>query len=57
MESYPIESNNNTDKEKLLYDINNSNNFVEGNDYCPHIFDHFINPYMNSIFKKILFFK
>lgn len=53
MESYPIESNNNTDKEKLLYDINNSNNFVEGNDYCPHIFDHFINPYMNSIFKKI----
>ena len=53
MESYPKESNTNSSKEKLLYDINSSNYSLEENEYCPHIFDHFLNPYMNSIFKKI----
>ena len=56
MDSYPKnESNNTLNKEKPLFDINNSlNSTLEDNEYCPHIFDHFLNPYMNSIFKKIL---
>ena len=56
MDSYPKKDLNNiSNKEKLLFDINNSlNSTLEENEYCPHIFDHFLNPYMNSIFKKIL---
>ena len=56
MDSYPKDVlNNASKKEKPLFDINNSlNSTLEENEYCPHIFDHFLNPYMNSIFKKIL---
>ena len=56
MDSYPKDAlNNASKKEKPLFDINNSlNSTLEENEYCPHIFDHFLNPYMNSIFKKIL---
>ena len=53
MESYPKKSNHNPSKEKLLYDVNSSNYSLEENEYCPHLFDHFLNPYMNSLFKKI----
>ena len=56
MDSYPIKDTNNiSNKEKLLFDIKNSaNSIIEDNEYCPHILEHFLNPYMNSIFKKIL---
>ena len=40
----------NFSEEKLLYDVNNSDITIE-NDYCPHIFDHFVNAYMNSKLK------
>ena len=40
----------NFSEEKLLYDVNNSDITIE-NDYCPHIFDHFVNSYMNSKLK------
>ena len=55
MDSHPIkETNNISNKGKLLFDINNSSNaFIEDNEYCPHIFEHFLNTYTNSIFKKI----
>ena len=55
MDSHPIkETNNISNKGKLLFDINNSANaFIEDNEYCPHIFEHFLNTYTNSIFKKI----
>ena len=45
--------NDNSFQEKLLYDINNSKNYLEDNEYCPHMQNHFLNPYINSIFKKI----
>ena len=54
MESLPKNPTNNSSQEKLLYDINNSSNSLEDNEYCPHIQNHFFNPYMNSILKKIL---
>ena len=50
MENYPSKDTSN--KEKLLFDINDSNVEIE-NDYCPHIFDHSLNVYMNSKFNKI----
>ena len=53
MESLKEKPNDNDFQEKLLYDINNSKNYLEDNEYCPHIQNHFLNPYMNSIFKKI----
>ena len=40
----------NFSEKKLLYDVNNSDITIE-NDYCPHIFDHFVNSYMNSKLK------
>jgi len=40
----------NFSEKKLLYDVNNSDITIE-NDYCPHIFDHFVNAYMNSKLK------
>ena len=39
-------------KKKLLFNINNQDLIIE-NDYCPHIYDHFLNSYMNSKLKKI----
>lgn len=42
----------NFSEEKLLFDINNPDITVE-NDYCPHIFDHFVNSYMNSKLKRM----
>jgi WD40 repeat protein len=50
MENYPSKDINN--KEKLLFDVNNPNVTIE-NEYCPHIFDHFLNEYMNSKFNEI----
>ena len=38
--------------EKFLFDINNSNNNIEYK-YCPHILNHFLNPFLNSTFEKI----
>ena len=49
MENYPNEE---TQNQKLLYDVNNNDITIE-NDYCPHIFDHFLNNYLNSKLKKI----
>ena len=40
------------DDEKYLFDINNSNNNIEYK-YCPHILNHFLNPFLNSSFEKI----
>ena len=54
MESHQKQINNNFIKEKLIYDINNSCKSLEDKEYCPHMQNHFYNPYMNSIFKKIL---
>ena len=42
----------NFSEEKLLFDVKNSDITIE-NDYCPHIFDHFINSYMNSKLKRM----
>ena len=42
----------NFSEEKLLFDIKNSDVTIE-NDYCPHIFDHFVNSYMNSKLKRM----
>ena len=42
----------NYSEEKLLFDIKNSDITIE-NDYCPHIFDHFVNSYMNSKLKRM----
>ena len=39
-------------KKKLIFDINKSDIKFE-NEYCIHIFDHFLNPYLNSKYKKI----
>ena len=39
-------------EEKYLYDVNKSNNNLEYN-YCPHILNHFLNPFINSTFEKI----
>ena len=50
MENYPSKDTNNN--EKLLFDVNNSNVSIE-NEYCPHIFDHFLNTYINSKFLKL----
>ena len=36
--------------EKPLYDIANQN---IKNDYCPHIFDHFLNTFLNSKCQKL----
>ena len=36
----------------LLYDITNQNQIIQ-NDYCPHIFNHFLNPLLNSKYQKI----
>ena len=47
MEEYPKEIH----QEKLLYDVNNLNKNIV-NDYCPHLFDHFLNKLFTS--KKIL---
>ena len=38
--------------ERYLFDINNSNNNIEYK-YCPHILNHFLNPFINSTFEKI----
>ena len=48
MEEYPKEIH----QEKLLYDVNNLNKNTV-NDYCPHLFDHFLNKCLNSKFEKI----
>ena len=39
-------------KEKYLFDINNSNNKY-GYKYCPHIQNHFLNPFLNETLEKI----
>ena len=39
-------------QKKLIFDINKSDVKIE-NEYCIHIFDHFLNPYLNSKYKKI----
>ena len=41
-----------TNDKKLLFNINKQDLIIE-NDYCPHIYDHFLNSYMNSKLKKI----
>ena len=46
-----INNNESQDMKKLSY---NANGFYI-NDYCPHIFDHFLNPYLNSKCEKIIF--
>jgi len=38
--------------ENYLFDINNSDNNIEYK-YCPHILNHFLNPFLNSTFEKI----
>ena len=50
MEQQPGEEK--SSNKKLLYDVNKSDLIIE-NEYCPHIYDHFLNTYMNSKFKKI----
>ena len=50
MEHYP-DKEKSTNK-KLLFDVNKTDLIIE-NEYCPHIYDHFLNTYMNSKFKKI----
>ena len=46
-------SSKNIEKQKKpLYDINASNIKIE-NQYCPHIFNHFLNPYLNSKYEII----
>ena len=39
-------------EEKLLFNINNQNISIEET-ICPHIYKHFLNPYMNYKFKKV----
>ena len=46
---YPNKKEN---SKKLLYDINNSDINIE-NIYCPHILNHFLNPFLNSKYEKI----
>ena len=41
-----------TENEKLLFDVNDSNNNIEYK-YCPHILNHFLNSFLNSTFEKI----
>ena len=41
-----------TEKEKLLFDIKDSNKNIEYK-YCPHILNHFLNPFLNSTLEKI----
>ena len=41
-----------TEKEKLLFDIKDSNKNIEYK-YCPHILNHFLNPFLNSTIEKI----
>ena len=53
MESFKEKTNEKSSRGKLLYDISNSTKFLEDNEYCPHILNHFINPYVNSILKRI----
>ena len=43
---------NSPEEETYLFDINNSNNINEYK-YCPHILNHYLNPFLNSIFEKI----
>ena len=50
MESY--QEKEKLSNKKLLFDVNKSEIIIE-NEYCPHIYDHFLNTYMNSKFKKI----
>ena len=50
MESEPSEIS--SKDERYLFDINNSNNNIEYK-YCPHILNHFLNPFLNSTFEKI----
>ena len=40
------------EEEKLLFDIKNSNNNIEYK-YCPHILNHYLNPFVNSTLEKI----
>ena len=47
-----INNNESQDMKKLSY---NTNDFNIRNEYCPHIFDHFLNPYLNSKCEKIIF--
>ena len=54
MESHPKRASIHSSEAKLIYDINSTSKSLEVNEYCPHIQNHFFNPYMNSIFKKIL---
>ena len=51
MENIP-QKNNETQKKELLFNINKSNIKIE-NQYCPHIFNFFLNPYLNSKYEKI----
>ena len=46
-----INNNNNQDTKKLLYNLND----YDVNDYCPHIFNHFLNPYLNSKCERIIY--
>ena len=48
MESEKEKINN----KKLLFNVNKQDLIIE-NDYCSHIYDHFLNSYMNSKLKKI----
>ena len=38
---------------KILFDINNSKNDNIEYKFCPHIYNHFLNPFLNSTFEKI----
>ena len=51
MENIP-QKNNETQKKELLFNINKSNIKIE-NQYYPHIFNLFLNPYLNSKYTKI----
>ena len=50
MESIPEKET--PSQKKLLYDINNTDITIE-NEYCPHLFDHYLNTYMNSKLERI----
>ena len=39
--------------EKILFDINNSKNDNIEYKFCSHIYNHFLNPFLNSTFEKI----
>ena len=43
---------NSQEPKKLLFNIDLSNLRIE-NQYCPHIFNRFLNPYLNSKYEKI----